>query len=173
MYVQDGIPVVFRHLEEQVVTQYSCIVDQNIEASKMTCGLIHCVLYHGTVRHVTRKHQPFQSKEVNLVGDLLTPLAVDVRECNSSAFFSHAQCCRCSDASSCASDKSYASIKSSHTLSSPFLLQSVCIQTGSMGLLQYIIRIAGKSRGRATVAPPDRCTPWRPPHHRATTRVAQ
>src|SRR2546426_1426157 len=115
MHVQNHIPVILRHLEEQVVSQYPRVVDQNIQLPKMTCGLVHRILYHSAVRHVAVKHQSFRTKAANFMGYLLTPLVIDVGERDTRALFSHAQGCRCSDASSGSSDKGNTPIKSSHT----------------------------------------------------------
>src|SRR5689334_12498297 len=128
MHVQNRIPVILRHLEEQVVAQYPRVVDQNIQLPKMTRGLVYSILYHSTVRYVAVKHQSFRSKAANLTGYLLASFVIDVGERDTRALFSHAQGCRCSDASSGSSDKGNTSVKTSHTVPSLFLLQ-ICVCT--------------------------------------------
>jgi hypothetical protein len=83
------------------------------------------------------------------MGHLLTSLTLDISERDSRTLFSYAQGRYCSDASSGSSDKGDTPVKSSHALFSPFLLQSLCIQAVPMNPIQYTIRIAGKSGGRA------------------------
>src|SRR5215831_4064162 len=121
MYVHDCIPVVLRHLEEEVVTDHTSVVDQNVQLSKMACRLIHSILYHSAIRYIAVKYQSFRAKAVNFGCYLLAPFGINVGERDTSALFSHAQRCRCSNASPSSCDKGNTSIESSHGSRSPFL----------------------------------------------------
>ncbi len=49
MHIHDGIPVIFGHFEEQVITQHSRIIDQDVKASKVAGGFINGILHHGAI----------------------------------------------------------------------------------------------------------------------------
>src|SRR6266436_4753951 len=92
----------------------------------MAGGLIHCFLYYGAIRYVTSKHKPFGANLAQLGCYLLASLGIDIGEGDTSALFSHAQRCCCSNTSTGSCDEGNTSFKSSHAARSPFLLQHLC-----------------------------------------------
>src|SRR5579875_4139276 len=91
MYVDDGIPILIRHLKDQIITQNTRVIDQNIQLTKVAGRLVYRVLHHGSVRDITLYRQSLRPQALDLSGYTFAAFNIDIRERDSCAFFCQTQ----------------------------------------------------------------------------------
>ncbi len=80
MHVQHAIPVVVRHLEEQVVTQDACVIHQNIQLAKALQATLHRAPDRGVIRDVAPQRECLCAAARDLRRRALTAFLVQVRQ---------------------------------------------------------------------------------------------